>query len=215
MISVEGIEFKYGNDFCLKVNSLNLKDGEALAITGVSGSGKSTLLKLLSGELILQSGNISVLNNNLHEMRESALRTFRLKNLGMIFQDSPLLDYMSVSENILLPAEIAGSKNILDVQKLATNCGIGELLDRYPSKLSEGEKQRAAICRALISSPKLVLADEPTSSLDPARGEEITDLLIKNCRKQNCSLVMVTHDHSLLKKFDRTVDINQLGAIND
>ena len=210
----QGTEYKYLQGFILKITNLEVKKGESLAITGVSGSGKSTLLKLLSGELTLQFGSISILGHNLHEMKESELRNFRLKQLGMIFQDSPLLEYLSVADNISMPAEIAGLKDLQDVKELATNCGIEDLLSRYPSKLSEGEKQRAAICRALIASPKLVLADEPTSSLDPTRGQDITDLLIKSCRKQNCSLVMVTHDHSLLSKFDRTVDMNELGGKN-
>ena len=214
MISAKNIEFKYGSEFTLKVDSFQLKKGETVAITGVSGSGKSTFLKLISGELALQSGELEVLDQKLHEMRDSALRKFRLNNLGMIFQDSPLLDYLSVLDNIELPSKVAGQKSG-NVQELAAACGIEHLLKRVPSRLSEGERQRAAICRSLISSPKLVLADEPTSSLDPQRGSVITDLLIENCRKQNSGLLMVTHDHSLLKKFDRAVDISDLGGGND
>ena len=162
-----------------------------------------------------QSGSITVLDHKLHELKESELRKFRLQSLGMIFQDSPLLEYLTVSENIQLLTEAGGVEKSVDLKELAFSCGIANFLNRYPSKLSEGERQRVAICRALISSPKLVLADEPTSSLDPERSQDITDLLIKNCRKQKCSLVMVTHDHGLLKKFDRTVDMKNLGAKHD
>jgi len=211
----EVAEYKYVKGFCLKVSSLKLADGKSLAITGVSGSGKSTFLKLLSGELALHRGSISILGHKLNEMRDNARRNFRLKNYGMIFQDSPLLEYLTIKDNILLPANIVGIKKRLDLKELCANCGIEELINRYPSQLSEGEKQRAAICRALISSPKVVLADEPTSSLDPVRGEEITDLLIQNCQKYNCTLIMVTHDYSLLDKFDQKVDIGKLGDSDD
>ncbi len=231
MISVKNITFKYGlkskqainpssnmekeNDiFFLKVRSLELKKDTSLAITGVSGSGKSTFLRLLSGELAVQSGNVIIMEHKLHEMNDNQRRDFRLKNLGMIFQDSPLLDYLSVRDNILLVPTISGQKNLLDLQDLATNCGIGKLLSRYPSMLSEGEKQRVAICRALISSPKVILADEPTSSLDNARAREVTNLLIRNCKKYNCKLIMITHDHSLLDKFDKNYDISKLGEHN-
>ena len=133
----------------------------------------------------------------------------------MIFQDSPLLDYLKLADNIILPAKLSGQKMSLDLADVTAQCGIENLLNRYPEQISEGEKQRAAICRALVTSPELVIADEPTSSLDPQRSGEITDLLIRQCRNGKSSLLMVTHDHSLLEKFDRHIDISELIGDND
>jgi putative ABC transport system ATP-binding protein len=211
MISLENVQFSYSSAFSLKIAGLTLAEGETLAVTGVSGSGKSTLLRLLSGELQCGSGQLSVLGRSLDKLNSAGLRSFRLKNLGMIFQDSPLLDYLNLEENILLPAKISGLASG-NLNELSEKCGIKDLLKRKPGELSEGEKQRAGICRALITSPQLVLADEPTSSLDPERGRSVTELLIEGCRSRNASLVMVTHDHTLLDLFDRSVDISELGG---
>ena len=211
MIALGNVQFSYESSFSLVISNLSLGEGETLAVTGVSGSGKSTLLKLLSGELKCRTGKLSVLGNELHNLSSAALHSFRLRNIGMIFQDSPLLDYLNLEENILLPSITAGLKTG-EINELADKCGIKDLLKRKPAELSEGEKQRAGICRALIASPRLVLADEPTSSLDPERGRSITELLIEGCRKRKAALVMVTHDHSLLELFDRSVDISELGG---
>ena len=213
MITLENVKFSYGSGFSLDIKSLSLSEGETMAVTGVSGSGKSTLLKLLSGELKSSIGKVTVLGTDLHSLKDSSRRKFRLSKLGMIFQDSPLLDFLNLEENILLPAKTAGLKTE-NLSELASECGIEQLLKRYPAAISEGEKQRAGICRALISSPQLVLADEPTSSLDPERSRSITELLIAGCKERKSSLIMVTHDHSLLELFDKSFDVGELGEDN-
>jgi putative ABC transport system ATP-binding protein len=207
MINIADLSFRYGESFSLNIQKFNLKKGESVALTGVSGSGKSTFLKLLSGELFAR-GMIEVLGVRFDQMKEADRRAFRLRHLGMIFQDSALLDYLSLFDNINLTAKLTGRKIVID--EMTEICGIEKLLKRYPQELSEGEKQRAALCRALVTEPRLVLADEPTSSLDPKRSEEITDFLISYCQKNETSLLMVTHDHSLLGKFDRHIDMSEL-----
>jgi putative ABC transport system ATP-binding protein len=215
MIIINKLFFKYADNFSLKIDSFNLEKGESVALTGLSGSGKSTFLKLLSGEIQADSGAISILGQDIEGFNDSQRRKFRLSKLGMIFQNSALLEYLNLFENIQLPGRLSG-KNVKDkIFENAQYCGIQDLLKRYPPQLSEGEKQRAAICRALVNSPELVFADEPTSSLDPQRSADITDLLTKHCKEKQSSLLMVTHDHSLLSKFDRCVDMSELnGAKN-
>ena len=188
MIFIENLKFSYRNTFSFKLKSLKVEDGKNLVITGDSGRGKSTFLKLLSGQLTAASGKISVMENDLDSMSDSQLRKFRLKNLGLIFQDSPLLDYLNLKDNItLLPGARIRSEKITEI---TAKMVIEKLLLRFPHEISEGEKQRAGICRALAASPKVILADEPTGSLDPEMGLEVTQALIQHCREINGILIM-------------------------
>jgi putative ABC transport system ATP-binding protein len=136
---------------------------------------------------------------------------FRITNIGFIFQDFELLDYLSVRDNILHPFRITPALKLDQVirdraVRLARNMGIEDLLDRFPNDLSQGEKQRAAICRALLPQPKLILADEATGNLDPENKRLILDLLFESVREHDATLLAVTHDHELLARFDRVID---------
>ena len=215
MISVDNLEFRYPkSSFQLSIPDLKIKDGEKIAIIGSSGSGKTTLLNIFSGIIKVETGSINVNGNFLNELGDAHLRNIRSQEIGFIFQDFKLINHLSVWDNIMLPFRI-NAKLILDDNKLlnattiATDIGIKSKLRKYPSKLSHGERQRVAICRALVNDPKLILADEPTGNLDPHYKHQIMDILLNYVKRNRSTLVMVTHDYELLEKFDRTIDFKQ------
>jgi ABC-type lipoprotein export system ATPase subunit len=185
--------------------------GEKVAVIGPSGSGKTTLLNLVAGIFVPQKGTISFGDIEVSRLNDAARRDFRITSIGFVFQDFELLDYLNVLDNILHPYRITGALR-LDRQvreraaELAQEMGIGDKLRRQSTDLSHGEKQRTAICRALLPHPKLILADEATGNLDPANKVKILDLLFHSVEAHNATLLAVTHDHELLKRFDRVVD---------
>lgn len=213
MILLENIEYGYGeSEFTLKVDKLAVNKGELVALTGPSGSGKSTLLRVISGEQRPDKGTVTVNNQKVASLSEHALRKFRLLHIGLFTQNQNLLNYLNVRENILLVKSLDSSFKVNEEwQQIAEKCGISNLMNRFPSQLSEGEKQRVSLCRALSGHAELILADEPTSNLDSENSKIITQTLLDNCRKFNRTLVMVTHDLSLLEQFDRTLEISSLG----
>ena len=182
-----------------------------LAVIGPSGSGKTTLLNLIAGIIIPEQGTISVNNVKVGELNDAGRRDFRITHIGFVFQDFELLDYLSILDNILHPYRISGALTLnkevhAHAAALAQEMRIGDKLTRRPNDLSQGEKQRAAICRALLPQPKLILADEATGNLDPDNKSLILDLLFRAVEDYNTTLLTVTHDHELLKRFDRVVD---------
>ena len=212
MIFLENIEYGYGeSEFTLKVAKLEIKKGELVALTGPSGSGKSTLLRIISGEQRPNQGTVILSGKTLTSLNEHAVRKFRLANIGLFIQNQDLLNYLNVRENILLLKSLNSSFKVNDDwQQIAEKCGISSLMNRFPAQLSEGEKQRVSLCRALSGNAAIILADEPTSNLDSENSKLITQNLLENCRKFQRTLLMVTHDLSLLEKFDRSIDISSL-----
>ena len=184
---------------------------EKLAVIGPSGTGKTTLLNLIAGIIIPNQGSIRVNDTAVDKLNDANRRQFRITSIGFVFQDFELLDYLNVYDNILHPYRITKALH-LDVpvrrraKLLAEEMGIGDKLKRRANDLSQGEKQRAAICRALLPQPKLILADEATGNLDPDNKTKILDLLFQAVDEQDTTLLAVTHDHELLKRFDRVVD---------
>ncbi len=215
MIHIQDLEFGYDHsDFRLSVPSLRVDGRERVAVIGPSGSGKTTLLNLIAGIFIPNSGEISVNNVQVNALGDAGRRDFRITNIGFVFQDFELLDYLSVLDNILHPYRITRalkiSKEVRDrAMALAEQMGIAKYLKRRPGELSQGEKQRAAICRALLIQPQLVLADEATGNLDPENKTHILDLLFASLDERDATLLAVTHDHDLLALFDRVVDFRQ------
>lgn len=212
MIQINSLNFTYGNpDFRLQFPEFSVAHSEKVAVIGPSGSGKTTLLNLIAGIITPVSGSVSVDNLTVNEMNDDRRRDFRITNIGFVFQDFELLDYLNILDNILHPYRITRAL-VLDkdvrarAALLAQQMGIGGKLKRYPGDLSQGEKQRAAICRALLPGPKLILADEATGNLDPANKERILELLFRSVKEHNATLLAVTHDHDLLPRFDRVVD---------
>ncbi|MCA9061717.1 MAG: ABC transporter ATP-binding protein [Planctomycetaceae bacterium] len=216
MIHVSGLEFAYGNEgFLLRVNDLQIKARSATAIVGSSGSGKSTLLQLLAGILRPDSGAITVGDTDLSSLSDAGRRSFRIRRIGLVFQDFQLLPYLSVLENVLLPARINPSLPLTDslrgrARELLDQTGLGKLAQRSVHQLSQGERQRVAICRALIASPAVILADEPTGNLDPDSSDRLLTLFLDQVRTHGATLVMVTHDHTLLHRFDHVVRMEDL-----
>ena len=212
MIHIHDLRFHYpSGEFRLHIPLFDISKGEKVAVIGPSGSGKTTLLNLLAGIIAPQQGTIQVGNVQVDRLGDSGRRDFRITSIGFVFQDFELLDYLNVLDNILHPYRITGALSLNGEVKsqaaaLAEEMGIGDKLARMANDLSQGEKQRAAICRALLPQPKLILADEATGNLDPDNKERILELLFRAVGDHDATLLAVTHDHELLKRFDRIVD---------
>lgn len=215
MIEIENLRFRYPrSDFLLDVPQLGIAAGEKVAIVGPSGCGKTTLLNLISGIVVPDSGSVIIDGSPVSSLPDSARRDFRIAEIGMVFQQFELVEYLDVRENILLPFLINSSLKLDSsvrsrAQALAQAMGMGDKLKRRSSRLSQGEQQRVAISRALITQPKLMMADEPTGNLDPKNKLLILDLIFKQAEQNNQTLVVVTHDMGILSDFDRTIDFEQ------
>jgi putative ABC transport system ATP-binding protein len=212
-LAVDHLRFHYPRStFALQIDHLHLAPAECVAVVGPSGCGKSTLLKLLSGILRPTAGQIRVGPHGLTELDDAARRVFRARHLGFVFQDFGLLDYLTVRENILLPGRLNAAVPLDAAMRsraldLAGQTGLSALLDRSVVRLSQGERQRVALCRALVGSPSLIFADEPTGNLDPDNKQKIFELLLAHARAAAATLIVVTHDHSFLARFDRTLSL--------
>jgi len=212
MIEIRDLDFAYpGGGFRLSVPELVLESGERTAIVGPSGTGKTTLLNLIAGLVTPDRGTIRMDGEDITGLGDSARRAFRARRIGFVFQDFALLDYLSARDNILYPFRIGAGLNVDASARdradaLAQACGIGDKLARHPAQLSQGEQQRVALCRALVTEPQLVLADEATGNLDPSNKTAILDLMFARAADQGATLLAVTHDHDLLPRFDRVID---------
>jgi len=218
MINIKALNFHYqtGN-FRLDLPEFNVRKSEKIAVIGPSGSGKTTLLNLIAGIMTPLAGTISVDETAVSRLNDAERRNFRITTIGFVFQDFELLDYLNVLDNILHPfritAALALDKTVRRRAKaLANDMGIQDKLDRNANDLSQGEKQRAAICRALLTHPKVILADEATGNLDPENKTRILDLLFRSVEEHDATLLAVTHDHELLERFDRVVDFRDFQA---
>ena len=192
----------------LRGASLALAAGDVVALVGPSGSGKSSLLHIV-GLLEKPDGGAISLRGQLIEMDNDRARTaMRLQNIGFVYQDQNLLPEFSAQENIALPARLAGQGRDDAMQNALVSLerlGLADRADHLPSQLSGGEQQRVAIARALANQPSLVLADEPTGSLDGASGEKVADLLLEEAKTQNAAVLLATHDMDLAARADRIV----------
>ena len=212
MIEIISLKFSYpSGEFRLEMPDFSVDRNEKVAMIGPSGSGKTTLLNLVAGILTPETGKVTVNETDVSELGDSDRRAFRITNIGFVFQDFELLDYLDVMDNILHPYRITSALKLGgDVrdraESLARDMGIGDKLGRLATDLSQGEKQRAAICRALLPKPHLILADEATGNLDPDNKVRILDLLFRSVEDHGATLLAVTHDHELLERFDRVFD---------
>ena len=189
---------------------LTIDFGETIALKGPSGSGKSTLLNLIAGLEEPTSGEIYLSKTNINKLGVNQLASFRNKNIGIIFQFFNLINDLTVLENISLPLLLRGINKKTAEQRammLIKNIGLVDRINYKTNLLSGGESQRVAIARALIAEPKIILADEPTGNLDVSNTVNVMKLLLDNCKINNTSLLMVTHDESLLSRFDKVLNL--------
>ncbi len=215
IVEASGIRFSYpGPDpFVLRREHVRIAEGEHTACIGPSGCGKTTLLRILIGVIAPDAGTIHLDRREISAMREAERRRARIASVGMVFQSFALLDYLSALDNILLPYRVSSMLRLdtdardraLDI---ASDLGIARLLDRRPHRLSQGERQRVAICRALVTQPRLIACDEPTGNLDPERSHAVVSLLLRQAQRTGATVLMVTHDHELLAHFSQVIDLD-------
>ncbi|MBF0198132.1 MAG: ABC transporter ATP-binding protein [Planctomycetes bacterium] len=193
--------------------NLSLQTGEAIAISGPSGSGKSTLLNIASGLDVASSGQVIFQGSDLSHYDDEKLASFRLNQIGFIFQSHHLLQQCSALENILMPTiPLKNSNNSARALELLEIVGLKDRSNHFPAQLSGGECQRVAIARALINAPKILFADEPTGSLDSKRSMEMLQLLLSLKQSQDTSIVLVTHSDECAKHMDKTYTL-ELGRL--
>jgi ABC-type lipoprotein export system ATPase subunit len=218
VISVSNLGFQFPrSDFRLAVPSLEISRSERVAIIGSSGSGKTTLMHLISGILEVSEGSIRVQGRELNGLSDSFRRAFRVAQIGLVFQSFELISYLDVFENILLPYRLnsalrSDSELTARAERLAEEVGIGHRLHSFPHRLSQGEKQRVAICRAMLPQPPLLLADEATGNLDPSAKQRVVDLLFQQIERTGATLLMVTHDMEIAARFPRVINCREFAA---
>ena len=217
VIELQQIKKSYadGNQMRDVICDLNLtvEPQEFVAILGPSGSGKSTLLSIAGLLLSSDSGQVIIGGQNLTNLKQSEWTKKRLELLGFIFQDHQLLPYMKIGDQLEVVAKLKGEKDASkrkeEVKGLLAVLGIENCYGQYPNQMSGGQKQRAAIARAFIGNPQLILADEPTASLDPERGKEIAQLIQREVKSKHKSAIMVTHDRSVLEYVDTVYEMKK------
>lgn len=196
----------------LKGIDIEVKEGELVILKGASGSGKTTLLSIIGGLLGRSGGDVSLNDENYLDIKDKALTSMRLKEIGFIFQSSHLIPYMKVIDQLVFIGEQAGmsSKDAKDrAESLLKEIGLGHRLNSYPNLLSGGEKQRVAIMRAWMNEPKMILADEPTASLDAERATEVMDMIRNNIQSNQSVGLMITHDERLFSYADRIYTLDE------
>lgn len=200
--------YKEGNEVVKAMDnvSLSIEQGEFVAIIGPSGSGKSTLLSIAGALLHASSGEVIINGTDIASLSEKQLSNVRLKEIGFILQTSNLIPYLTVLDQLLVVKRMTGSVSVADkafAKELLTELGLGAKLNNYPSQLSGGERQRTAIARAFMNNSSIILADEPTASLDSNRAHEVVQLISKEVKARNKAAIMVTHDERMLGYCDR------------
>jgi putative ABC transport system ATP-binding protein len=224
-IEIDEICFQWrGQDHpLLEIKNFLIMPGERIFLHGPSGCGKSTLLGLLAGVLETGSGTINVLGYALQQMNGAARDRFRADHVGIIFQQFNLIPYLSVVENVILPCRFSalrqrkviarsGSEKAEALRLLEhLDMADADLLHKPVTELSVGQQQRVAVARALIGSPEILIADEPTSSMDANRRSAFIELLFQECHASGATLLFVSHDHGLQDPFDRSVELNALN----
>ncbi len=217
MISIHDLTFAYKeDDFRLHIPELTVREGEKIAVVGPSGCGKTTLINLLSGILIPATGAVYFGDIDISKLDYEDRQDVRAVKMGLVFQEFELLEYLSVLENILLPFRInqilrLDSTVIERARNLASDVGLGDKLLRYPGRLSQGERQRVAVCRAMVSRPAIIFGDEPTGNLDPRNRDQVMESLFDYSKKSAAPLVVVTHDAELQACFDRMINIQEFA----
>lgn len=219
-VYLQDVIFSYEqNAPLLRIDELLIEEGERVFLYGPSGSGKTTLLGLVAGVLRANAGEVQVLGKDLTRLSPSARDRHRGAEMGYIFQSFNLIPYLSVRENIALPCQVHAKRmkritaSTLDgeISRIASRLDLDGFLHKPVTKLSTGQQQRVAIARAVIGAPRLVIADEPTSSLDRDRQESFLRLLVEVCDEARSTLIFVSHDNSLMSRFERHISVSEIN----
>jgi putative ABC transport system ATP-binding protein len=221
-VDIENLSFSYRPPkTVLKIAELTIAKGERIFLHGSSGSGKTTLLGILAGVLKANQGNVKVLGQDLTQMSGPARDALRGAHIGYIFQMFNLIPYLSVLENITLPCRISrerqhrlnGRSREDEAKNLAGRLGISQIVTDNVVDLSVGQQQRVAAARALLGAPELIIADEPTSSLDEDHREGFLQLLFDQCRDLGSTLIFVSHDRRMMPLFDRAISLTEINRV--
>ena len=208
MIRTNEVVFQYNSETQFRFPNLQCKAGETLLITGTSGKGKTTLLHLLGGLLKPTSGSIFIDEINICQLSSKKIDHFRGQNIGLILQKAHFIASLNVLENIELASWLTDkTKKQEKAKELLSLLGLEKFASKLPNQLSVGQQQRVSIARALINEPKLLLADEPTSSLDDENAKIVADLLANLSEKYNAALIIVTHDQRLKERFKTAIEL--------
>ena len=207
MIQATGIEKSFGDLKVLKGIDFTAEDREVISIVGASGAGKSTLLQILGSLYVPDAGKVIIDGQDIFSLSEKELADFRCRKIGFVFQFHHLLPEFTAKENVMIPAMIAGRKDPDQAAALLEELGLGEMLDHKPSQLSGGEQQRVAVARALVNSPSVIFADEPSGNLDSKTREELHNLFFKIRDTHGVTFVIVTHDRDLARLSDRCLEM--------
>ena len=207
MISTKGLNFKYNEQASFSFPDINLGKDENLLIIGSSGIGKTTLLHLLAGLLESNSGSINLYGQDISKLTQHQIDKFRGKNIGIVFQKPHFVNSLTVKENLQLAQYLGNKKDQNRIVDILSSLDILDKENKKPKKLSQGEKQRASIAMAIVNSPKLILADEPTSSLDDENCDRVINLLKKQASEFKAQLIVITHDNRLKKHFKKSIKL--------
>lgn len=218
MIEVRDLAFGYPQGgFALRVKELEVAAGESVAVVGPSGCGKTTLLHLLAGILAPASGSIAVDGVEVSGLGREDRQDFRALAMGLVFQEFELLDYLDVLDNVLLPYRVSPALALDDAARgraaeLVEQVGLAGKMRSHPRRLSQGERQRVAVCRSLVTRPKVLFGDEPTANLDADNRDHVMRTLFRYREEQGAPLVVVTHDRELQERFDTVADVREITA---
>lgn len=207
MIITKEVEFNYDNQIFFKFQDIDLKSNENLLIIGNSGVGKTTLMHLLAGLLKSNSGSIKLFDNELSQLSSHQLDRFRKNNIGIVFQRPHFVNSLTVKENLQLAQYIANKNDNNRIESILKNLNIFDKSNKKTNQLSQGQKQRASIALAIVNSPKLILADEPTSSLDDTNCSKVIKLLKKQATDFGAQLIVITHDSRLKEHFKKSIEL--------
>lgn len=209
MLQVQALKFGYGIGKTFSYPAFSGQAGEALLITGKSGCGKTTLLHLMAGLLKPQEGSVTINGTAISQLSARQADRFRGQHIGLVLQQHHFVESLTVGENVLLASQwVAGRQGPAFARQLMERLGVARHFKRQPRSLSQGEQQRVAIARALMNSPAVLLADEPTSSLDDDHAQEVINLLKEQSQQQGCLLVVVTHDSRLKTAFANQIALH-------
>ncbi len=224
VISLKETQFRWQGSqrTILDIPHFSVANGEKIFLQGPSGSGKTSLLALIGGIHLASSGDVSVLGTSMSSLSAGARDQFRADHIGFVFQLFNLIPYLSVIENVCLPCRFSNARKSrlqltdprMEAKRLLTQLGLSDdsLLNSASTELSVGQQQRVAVARALIGSPDLIVADEPTSSLDADNRSQFIELLMNECEKTGATLLFVSHDRELGRYFDRSIALSEINV---